>query len=205
MATTLIQPSEIVNGGIVRPIPITARFDSQLLAPHVQGAELKFIKPKLCADLYNDMIAQKNPTPSNYNPDVGPIVQAFPGNANYETLWTEYLLALDSYAVMFTALPFISVQTGTNGLYLNDSQFGENAGLKGSKYLQDALLSNQIEPICEAMLDYLCNNAANYPLFKSDLKCKDCGGCDCGQGECQGLTSCRKKGPIDKKLGIFIY
>lgn len=204
MATTLIQPSEIVNGGIVRPVPTTVRFDAQLLAPHVQAAELKFIKYKLCADLYNDMIAQKNPTPSNYNPNVGPIVQAFPSDPNYETLWTEYLLSLTSYAVFYIALPFISVQTGTNGLYLNDSQFGENAGLKGSKYLQDATLNNQIEPISDAMLDFLCNNAADYPLFKSDLKCKDCG-CDCGESECKGLTSCRKKGPINKKLGIFLY
>jgi hypothetical protein len=200
----IIQASEVVNGGIVRPVPTTARFDSMLLSTHIQSAELKFIKPDLCAAFYEDLIAQKNPVPSNYNPDVGPIVLAYPGNADYEALWTSYLLALDSYAVFYIALPFIAVQTGTNGLYLNDSQFGEQAGTRGAKYLQDAVLDNHIEPLREAMLDFLCDNAANYPLFPVDIKCKSCS-CSCANGQCQDLTTCRKKGPISKKLGIFLY
>ena len=84
---TLIQPSEIINTGILKAAPLNSRFDSQLLSPWVYFAESRFLlQPKsfMCQEFYDDLIAQKNPTPSNYNSALGTVVQAYPSNAEYE-------------------------------------------------------------------------------------------------------------------------
>ena len=202
--TSLIQASEVINGGIVRPVPTNARFDSQLVAPHLAVAENRFLLPIICAAMYADMISKKNATPSNYNPNIGSIVQVFPADANYETLWTEFVMQLCAYGVLYMSLPFIGIQTGSNGLFINESQFAESAGIKGVKYLQDTILDNHIELIGQRLLEYLCDNAADYPLFPVDDKCQNCG-CGCGQSNCNGLSTCPNKQRVTKKLGIIIY
>ena len=60
--STIINPNEVINGGIVRPTPLNARFDVQLISPNVLVAELRYLKPLLCAELYDDMIAENRQT-----------------------------------------------------------------------------------------------------------------------------------------------
>ena len=69
-AITLISANEIVNGGIVRPVPLNSRFDSQLLATNIPTAEERFLLPVLCRSFYADLIAQKTTDESNYNINV---------------------------------------------------------------------------------------------------------------------------------------
>jgi hypothetical protein len=101
--TTLIKPAEVVNTGTFRAAPVNARFDINVISPHIQSAEERFIIPILTKDLYNDMVAQQNPLISNYNPDAGALVDKFLGLslANYESLWELYLLRLVSYCVYY--------------------------------------------------------------------------------------------------------
>lgn len=100
---TLIKPGEVVNTGIYRPAPVTARFDVNQISPHIKDAEERFLQPLLGVALYDDMILQQNVLESNYNPSVGAIVNKFVGPAPviYETFWYQYLMRYTAYAVFY--------------------------------------------------------------------------------------------------------
>ncbi len=203
--TTLIQPSEIINAGIVKAAPLNSRFDAQLLSPWVYFAESRFLlQPKsfMCQEFYDDLIAQKNATPSNYNAALGPLVQAYPTNAEYEALWTQYLLPYLSLCVFYTALPYINKQTGSNGSYFNDSQYATQVRLEGSRTLQDETLQN-INDAKARLVKFLCDNSEDYPLFCTDGVCKDC--CD----DCKKHgKECAKHGNVyqeGRDLGMIFY
>src|SRR5690606_39614476 len=102
---TLIQPGEVVNGGLLKATPLNARFDLTLIAPHIADAERLHVVPEICEDLYNAMITKKAGAISNYNTSIGPLVKAFPEveDAAYETLWTKYLMNLCAWAVYYEA------------------------------------------------------------------------------------------------------
>lgn len=219
---TLIKPQEAINGGLFKTTPLNSSFDPLLIAPHIKKAELNYVKPILCNDLYEELVASQNSAISNYNTAIGPVVQKFPGTgkfAVYEALWRNILFELNSNCVAIQALPFIGVQTGTNGIFYNNSEYAENAGLGGLKYLLDTLMTD-VSSLQENVGEYLCNNAADFNeqawVYKN--KCVDCtdnvllnGGCgcngdcncgyyydyDCGCStnncECKGLTSTMKK------------
>lgn len=197
--TTLIQPKEIVNAGIVKASPLNARFDASIIAPVIHLAEDRFLKTFICSEFYEDLISQKNPIPSNYNDKLGPIVQAYPSNADYEFLWTEYLLAYLSRCSYYMALPDIAVQTGSNGLFVNNTEFGQNIGVDGIKFKRDIELQN-IEGRKPIILKYLCDNSEKYPLFNTEGICKEC--ChDCKEGNCNKHSVLQN----GRDLGIIIY
>lgn len=200
-ALTLISPNEVVNGGIVRPVPTNSRFDSQLLAPNVAISEERFLIPVLCRAFYEDLIAQKTTDDSNYNANIGPVVPKFSGNADYETLWKDYLQEVTARGVYIMSLNNIAIQTGSNGMYYNNSEHSQNVGVSGLKYTRDQELQ-KLELAKNRMLRYLCENAALYPLWPKDRFCKDCG-CSCND-DCDCTTSTPKKGP-GYNLGIVIY
>jgi hypothetical protein len=181
--TTLIQPKEIINQGIFKATPLNDRFDAAKIAPVIHLAEDRFLKTFICSAFYDDLIAQKDPIPSNYNPNLPPLQQAFPSNADYEYLWTQYLLAYLSRAVYYMALPDIVLQTGSNGLFLNNTEFGSNGGIASLKFMQDTQLNN-LEGRKPLIINYLCENQSTYPLFCPDGVCKGCycSGCKDGSG-----------------------
>jgi hypothetical protein len=175
MATTitLIQPKEVINAGQFKAAPLNARFDQSVIAPYVAFAEDRFLKPFVCAAFYDDLIAEKNATPSNYNIALGAIVQAFPNNSDYEFLWKEYLLPYLSMAVAFQSLPFIAVQAGSNGMFENNTTFGQNIGYQGTKYYMDLMLKT-IEDRQVKIKEYLCDNKSLFPLFCYEDVCESC-------------------------------
>jgi len=190
--TTLIQPAEIVNAGIVKATPLSSRFDASQIAPWIGIAEKRFLlEPKsfMCKTFYDDLLAEKNPTPSQYNPAIPPLVDAFPSNAAYETLWKEHLLTYLSLASYVVALPSISMQTGSNGLFYNNTEFSNNAGAEGMKLMQDTQMQN-LNDLKACMIQFLCDNKDNYPLFCTKRLCKD----DCPTDDHNG-----------RDLGIIFY
>jgi hypothetical protein len=180
---TLIKPAEVVNTGVYRPAPTTARFDVNVLAPHVLSAEERFVIPILGKDLYYDLVLKQNPLESNYNPAVGAIVNKFiaPAPAAYEDLWISYLMRYIAYAVYYEVLPFIAVQVSSKGIYQNDSEFAQNSGVSGVRFLQDNMMQkiDNLKPLLE---EYLCKNKSNFILFDSrNCPCDDeCNSCNCG-------------------------
>jgi hypothetical protein len=201
-AITLTSANEVINGGIVRPVPTPSRFDAQLLAPQVAVAEERFLVPVLCRAFYEDLIAQKTTDTSNYNTAIGPVVPKFGGNADYEYLWVNYLAEVAARAVFYCSIPTIGIQTGSNGVYLNGTTYGESAGVAGMKYLQDNQLQ-YIDLTIKRMKRYLCENYTLFPLWPVDKFCKDCG-CSCDD-DCDCTTKKPKEGGIDKVNGIILY
>lgn len=178
MIQTLIHPVEITNGGMFRPTPANARFDASQLGPHVRAAELLHIVPLLGANLYHDMITVKAGRISQYNVNLELVVQAFPNNQPYETLWRLYLHELSGLCVLYEAMPFIVAQIGASGVFFANTEFAQNVGEKGGKYLQDSL-KRRISAMAEATKEYLCLNKINYTLFDAS----GCPGDSCGNGE----------------------
>lgn len=189
--TTLIQPSEVVNGGLLKATPLNARFDLTLIAPHIADAERLHVVPTICEAFYDALIAKKAGAISNYNTSIGPISKAFPevADAAYETLWTKHLMSLCCWAVYYEALPFIAMQSGSNGVYIPQGEHAQNAGVSGAKFLQDTAL-RRLRSLQDVVREYLCANADSFPDFcKSDI----CTGCDDAAPE----------GDVMARYGIF--
>jgi len=206
---TLIKPAEVVNGGIYRGAPTNARFDQTLISPHLDSTEERFVIDLLGEDLYLDMVSKQNAAVSNYNPDIGAIVPKFPTEAAYETLWTKYLLRYISYATYHEILPFITIQTSSKGIFANGSEFADNAGIAGAKYLQDAMMK-RIDDLRPKIEKYLCDNKADYPLFDdADCPCDDCDGCTtschCGYWQMYGKPCRTCKTGLNSSTKIIFY
>ena len=179
---TLIQANEVINGGALRPSPANVRFDPALISPHIQDAERAHLLPLLGADLYARLLSQKNTAVCNYNPVLGPIVKAFPdvADAALESLWVEHLYSFAAWAVVYEALPFIGLQTGSGGVFTMNTEYANNEGVKGVAYTQDSM-RRRLDIKAEAMRAYLCENKADFPEYDT----KDCpdAPCACGDGE----------------------
>lgn len=183
MRKTLITSKEVINSGLVRSAPIDARFDSLLLDPHLQEAEDRFVRSVICEDLFVALLTEKADTVSNYNPAF-PIVPAFT-TAKYEKLWTEHLLQLYSYAVIYQALPFIAMKISSNGILINNTEFAGNAGEKGVVFLQDTMMETITEKQ-KRLVKFLKDNNADYNCYTEQ--------------ECENSAN-----DISKKLGIIFY
>lgn len=156
----LIQASEVVQGGIARPTPADVRLDQALIAPHIETAEYRWVLPAVGEDFYNTLMAEKGTSSAFSTPA-------------YQTLWTTHLKALCANASLYEAAPFIVIQAGSNGLYLNNNEYGQTAGIDGLKFYQDTL-KQRIEVSQRRMRDWLCACAANLPGFSSTaIGCPD--------------------------------
>ena len=193
MAKYLISATEVVNQGIVKGGIGTMRFDSSLIAPYIIDGVNKEIKLMLrckCVGaqnrdaFFNLLKNSRKPEDCNYlAPFNGPLVTAYE-DANLETLWVEHLFKYASMAVYNVALPFIANQVTSLGVMQISSSHGENQGPQGAKYIKDNI-QQLLGLRFSEMVDYLCENSSNYPLF--------CKKCFCG---CDGL-------PLDEDNGQF--
>lgn len=192
---TLIQPNEVVNGGVLKPTPINTRFDVTLIAPHIGDAEMIHIVPVLGQEFYDALKEKKAGAISNYNTAIGAVVKAFPevGDAKLETLWVAYLLPLCSWAVYYEALPFITMQTGSNGVFTAEVQYATNVGADGVKFLQDTI-RRRLKMLAERTLDFLCKNADDYEDFDSATLCVT---------NCNGTTKPLENANTVGNLGLF--
>jgi len=166
MATNpnIILPAEVLNGGILRKAPVNVRFDQQIIAPNIQIGELRWVQPLLGDALYADFIADQvaettPPTEPKFN------------NTDYQTLWDKYLHSFIARAVIWASIGDIGLQVGVNGIYLNNTETSENAGIKGIQAKQDSLGQGLIV-LSDAIRAYLCTNAALFPLYDATKKCK---------------------------------
>lgn len=153
MATTLITAAEVVRGGIARPTPADVALDATLIAPHIAPAEYRWVLPTLTEDFYNTLTAEKGTS------------TAF-STTSYQALWDEHLKTVCAEAALYEAAPFIVIQAGSNGLYMNNNEYGQNAGIEGLKFYQDTL-RGRIEINTRRMRDWLCTCAAALPGFSS--------------------------------------
>jgi len=161
----LIQPLEVIQGGTARPSPADIRLDKTLVSPHIQVAEWRWVRPALGEDFYTALVGEKGTS------------SAFTTSA-YQQLWDTNLKALCANSVLYEASPYIVMQLGTNGMYLIDNEYGQNAGLDGAKFYQDTL-RQRITLQQSMMKDWLCTSASALPDFvPSAVGCPDCECCE---------------------------
>ena len=127
---TLITAYEIVNQGIVKAAPFSNRFDAAILASQIDLAEQRFLKIFINPEFYEDLKAQRTSSEIQYNSDIGVFQKAYPNNADYEELFTQYLYPYICRAVIYESYPYIAIQTESNSLVVNEPSYGQNAGLK---------------------------------------------------------------------------
>lgn len=175
MKKTIFLKQEINNGGAFGGLPIDNSFDVSLITDfNIMNAEKRFLTQNclISKTMYKDMIDKRNTQPSQYNPDLTPVVAKFPTNADYEALWVfglrDYLLHCTLYESFYN----IVYGVGSGGIFLNDSQTGQNAGLAALKATKNNLLG-QIQTFEETLIEYLDDNADKYPLRYDDV-CTEC-------------------------------
>lgn len=169
----LITPGEVVRGGIARPSPADVALDATLIAPHIAPAEYRWVLPTLTEPFYQALLANKGTSTAFSLPA-------------YQALWDAHLKSLCAEAALYEAAPFIVIQAGSNGLYLNNNEYGNNAGIDGLKFYQDTL-RGRLELNARRMRDWLCSCAAFLPGFDSSAAgCPDTG---CGYDSSQDLYS----------------
>lgn len=143
----LIQPSEVIAGGVARPTPADIRIDKSLISPHIQDAEYRWIVPAVGLTFYDALVADKGNS------------TAFTSTA-YQQLWDDQLKSFCANAVLYEASPYMVMQLGSNGLYTIDNEYGQNVGVEGLKFYQDTLLQ-RLEVKKKRIKDYLCTCATN--------------------------------------------
>lgn len=197
---TLIQVEEVVNQGIVKAASLGNRFDASLIAPNIPQAELRFLKTStspsssgfINPEFFDDLVAQKNPDPSNYNEDLGPIVLAYPSNADYELLWTQWLFPFLSKASYYESLDNIVIQVGSIGAQISSTQFGESVGISGLKHMKDTTMQD-LTGNKPHIVNFLCANKDKYPLWDDTGYCSDCDNSKSSHGRTAGFVFKSKK------------
>ena len=186
----LITTDEVIAMG-----PTEGTVDPRVLLQSIQIAEERFIKPSICKELYYDFRDKKNVIVTDVNKValqalfassepavvlvVGEMVNAIEqvDNAFYKALWNEYLWKIAAEAVVYIASPtnysrFTSsgeVQNNPKSIS-NDGKSSETVDLKDMKWKLDKMLMDRIDPLIEAMHEWLCENKHNLPLYT----CKKC-------------------------------
>ena len=186
----LITTDEVIAMG-----PTDSSVDSRVLLHSIQIAEERFIKPALCKELYYDFRNLKNVIVTDANKtelqskftvsvpavtlEVGEMVNAIEQvtNTYYVELWNEYLWKIAAEAVVYIASPSNYSRFTASGEMMNNPKSITNEGggaasveLKDMKWKLDKMLMDRIDPLIEAMHEWLCDNKANLPLYK----CKKC-------------------------------
>jgi hypothetical protein len=192
----LITPDEVINQASTKHT-----IDHRTLMPHIIIAEERFVRPALGYDFYQSLISEKNRAVTadnkstlqasiNSSIDTGEMVVLQEGqivnsssflSSDNQKLWTEGLLwKLVAEAVMIMAFPDGFVQFGSEGVVHNKPVASPIAAgseltpeLRTVKWMMDKKLADRIDPLREAMHQWLCKaklaDKSKYPLY-----CKEC-------------------------------
>lgn len=186
----LITTDEVIAMG-----PTDSTVDPRVLLQSIQIAEERFIKPSICKELYYDFRNQKNVIVTEDNKTtlqekftnsspavtlvVGEMVNSIEEVVNqyYKELWNEYLWKIAAECVVYIASPtnysrFTAtgeVQNNPKNI-ANEGKGSETVELKDMKWKLDKMLMDRIDPLIEAMHEWLCENKQNLALYT----CKKC-------------------------------
>jgi hypothetical protein len=158
-------------------------------------AEERFIKKMLCKDLYNDLRDKKNIVVDFYNlselqdqineDNTGEVITLVEGDIvnaielleeadqddPYIELWNEFLWKICAECVVYVSLPNRWIQSKVAGEMINapltiaGGQEAASTDIKGVQWKSNKLLMDRIEPLIEAMKEWLCDNIERFPLF----------------------------------------
>lgn len=183
----------ITTDEVVAMSPTDNNPDPRILLHAIQIAEDRFIRQAICKDLYNDFRTKKNVLitaenlstmksefPSGVTLVAGEMVNAIElvQDQYYTDLWNEQLWKLVAECVLYIASPTnYSRYTAAGEMQNNpktigmDPQGAATVGLKEMQWKMDKMLMDRIDPIIASTQEYLCDNAAHFPLYN----CRKCG------------------------------
>lgn len=145
MVNSIISAFEVLAGGVLRQTSLESRMDQGEIAQHIEDAELRYIKPILGDTFYNNLVSTKLTDSCNYNEDKGALIYKYANTQAVDTkeyLFKKYLYKLCALAVYHQALPFIGVKSTNQGVMLNNTEFAQNVGFEGIRFLQQQIMDN---------------------------------------------------------------
>lgn len=161
MTKSILSAFEVLAGGDSRQTPFDPKLAQGEIAIHIATAEKRFVKPVLGATFYDYLVTNKLTDSCNYNTDKGAIVWKYanldvipPTTQTEEHLFQYHLYKLCAMAVYHQALPFISLKTTNSGVMMNNTEFANNQGTTGVKFLQQQAME-VINQCIEEMKEYL--------------------------------------------------
>ena len=145
MVNSIISAFEVLAGGVLRQTSLESRMDQGEIAQHIEDAELRYVKPILGDTFYNNLVSTKLTDSCNYNEDKGALIYKYANTQSVDTkeyLFKKYLYKLCALAVYHQALPFIGVKSTNQGVMLNSTEFAQNVGFEGIRFLQQQIMDN---------------------------------------------------------------
>lgn len=208
----------LITSGEVLKATELKEADEKNIRAAIVIAEERFVKKMICKALYEDLRAQKNVVVTTANISAltvkvnefntseakslraGMIVNAIEQVTNewYKKLWNEYLCQICAEAVMYVSTPTRWVQSTPKGEMLNAppsvtlEKDAASATLGDVRWKMDKLMQDRIDPLLEAMREWLCDNKDSFPKF-------DC--YQCPETDSDGVSYKRKTGWIHDIYG----
>ena len=145
MVNSIISAFEVLAGGVLRQTSLESRMDQGEIAQHIEDAELRYVKPILGDTFYSNLVSTKLTDSCNYNEDKGALIYKYANTQSVDTkeyLFKKYLYKLCALAVYHQALPFIGVKSTNQGVMLNTTEFAQNVGFEGIRFLQQQIMDN---------------------------------------------------------------
>jgi hypothetical protein len=194
----------ITTNEVIFHAPTKQTLDPRTIQNSIIIAEERFIRPALCHDFYEALLAEKNKEVTTENKEslqtqineslpegsepvvltVGSIVNAWEYlSSDNQVLWKQHLWKLTAECVMLLAVPEAFVQFSSEGVIhaapvaspLNTTGVS-TPELKSVRWAMDKKMMDRIDPLLEAMHTWLCHTRKSEPA-KYPFYCKECA-CD---------------------------
>lgn len=207
----------ITTDEVIFHAPTQHTLDPRTIQQAIIIAEERFIRPAVCFDLYEELITAKNKVvtteniaelqaqvtgsmPAGSQPvtlKVGDIVNSREYlTTAQKTLWVQYLWKLTAECVMLTASSEAFIQFTSTGLVHSNPPANLMSGsglttpdLSSVKWLIDKKMMDRIDPLIQAMHEWICKHKNDYGSY--------CKACDC---DSNGVAYKRK---TDFIMGIY--
>ena len=173
MVNSIISAFEVLAGGILRQTSLEVRMDQGEISQHIEDAELHYVRPVLGDTFYTYLVDNKLTDSCNYNEDKGQLIEKYDNN-DIEALFRRYIYKLCALSVWHQSLPFIGVKSTNQGIMLNNTEFSQNVGFEGVRFLQQQIMDN-ISTRQADLKKYLEDNKTTFAAFGYSA---DENGCD---------------------------
>jgi hypothetical protein len=148
MTNSILSAFEVLAGGVLRQTSLESRMDQGEIAQHIEDAEIRYVKPLLGDAFYAYLVSEKLTDSCNYNEDKGAVIYKYDDTTAVDTveyLFRKYLYKLCALAVYHQALPFVGVKSTNSGVMLNNTEFAQNVGFEGIRFLHKRKASRNKE------------------------------------------------------------
>ena len=139
----------MITGTEVRNLTQTSNIDPKLFEVQIEIAQLRYLKPAIGKDFYDQLVVEVDTTFSGLN----------------ETLWNSYLKKALAFYTAYESLPNIKSEVTNLGVKMWDNEFTEEAPEKNYAYLRQQFQKAGDLYTAEGR-EYIEDNMDSFPLYK---------------------------------------